>query len=78
MHELLADVVDELLGAATASGSQGGAAAADAWMLVTDIATEPYRDNALGALSNTTSLTVKHLKFGALACLPSYSNPSGC
>lgn len=52
MHELLADVVEDLSGAVAASsngGSQGGAVA-DAWMLVTEIVTEPYRDNAFGEL----------------------------
>jgi hypothetical protein len=56
MHEVLADVVDELLGssAAAATGAEGlgtaseAAAAADAWMLVSELGTQPYRDNALG------------------------------
>ena len=50
MHELLADVVEELLGraAAAAEGGAHASVAADAWTLVTDIVTEPYRDNALG------------------------------
>ena len=48
MHELLADVVEELLGRAAAEGGGHASVAADAWTLVTDIVTEPYRDNALG------------------------------
>ncbi len=50
MHRLFADAIEELLGqaAATAQGSNQPSAAADAWMLVTDIVTEPYRDNAFG------------------------------
>lgn len=53
MHEVVADVVDELIG--TSSGGGGGlaqaseaAAAADAWMLVSELGTQPYRDNATG------------------------------
>ncbi len=51
MHRLFADAIEELLGqaAATAQGGSQPSAAADAWMLVTDIVTEPYRDNAFGA-----------------------------
>ena len=51
MHRLFADAIEELLGqaAATTQGTNQPSAAADAWMLVTDIVTEPYRDNAFGA-----------------------------
>ena len=51
MHRLFADAIEELLGQAAANPSGPGqpSAHADAWMLVTDIVTEPYRDNAFGA-----------------------------
>lgn len=50
LHELLADVVEELLGRAGSAGPVpgGGSITADAWMLVSDMVTEPYRDNAIG------------------------------
>jgi hypothetical protein len=58
MHEVVGDVVDELLGTSgsAANGDSGlamsseAAAAADAWMLVSELGTQPYRDNALGVL----------------------------
>ena len=51
MHQLFADAIEELLGqaAAAAQGASQPSAAVDTWMLVTDIVTEPYRDNAFGA-----------------------------
>lgn len=59
MHEVVADVVEELLGAAGAGAAAGaaaapaseGAAAADAWLLVSELGAQPYRDNSVGAQS---------------------------
>lgn len=57
MHEVVADVVDELLGSSAAGAgsatnglaqASAAAAAADAWMLVSELGTQPYRDNAVG------------------------------
>lgn len=52
LHELLTDVVEDLLGKVsreTQSGIASSAAAtAEAWMMVTSLTTEPCRDNALG------------------------------
>ena len=59
MHEVLADVVEELLGANSAAGGMQApgspvgseaAAAADAWMLVSELGAQPCRDNSMGAL----------------------------
>lgn len=46
MHALLADVVSDLAGAAAAP--ECTAASADAWTMVSSLAAEPARGNALG------------------------------
>lgn len=76
MHEVVADVVDELLGSSGAAGngesglamSSEAAAAADAWMLVSELGTQPYRDNALGALSSAKEVWKQMLRMCGSKC----------
>ncbi len=62
VHEVVAEVVEDLLESpcsrAVAAPGQGGAASdasatADAWMLVSDLGAQPYRENAAGATGVT-------------------------
>lgn len=62
VHEVVAEVVEDLLGSpcskAGAAPGQAGAASdasatADAWMLVSDLGAQPYRENAAGATGVT-------------------------
>ena len=71
-HRLFADAIEELLGQAAAStgGTGQPSANVDAWMLVTDIVTEPYRDNAFGTalrLSNIEQCVKPNLGVAAEA-----------
>ncbi len=49
MHSLLADVVDDILGAASSEASSAAAAERDAWTLIASFSTEVARDNCMGA-----------------------------
>ena len=53
MHSLLVDVVKELLGVADL---EPGSATADAWMMVSALATEPCRSNAAGKFPQIPAL----------------------
>lgn len=65
MHEVVAEVVEELLGSPSSSaGSAPGPGAAsdasstaDAWMLVSDLGAQPYRDNAGGKPDRVLSMS---------------------
>ena len=48
-HALLADACDDVLGSARNEASSAAAAERDAWTLVAQLASNPARDNALGA-----------------------------
>ncbi len=49
MHSLLADVVDDIMGAASNEASSAAAAERDAWTLIASLSTEVARDNCMGA-----------------------------
>lgn len=81
MHEVVADVVEELLGAAgagagapagaAAAPASEGAAAADAWLLVSELGAQPYRDNSVGAQLmklRRTSTSLSSLCFSSKLC----------
>ena len=48
MHSLLADVVDDIVGAASSEANSAAAAERDAWTLIASLSTELARDNCMG------------------------------
>ena len=48
MHSLLADVVDDIVGAASSEANSAAVAERDAWTLIASLSTELARDNCMG------------------------------
>ena len=48
LHSLLADVIADVVGAASKEAASASAAERDAWTLIASLATEPARENCMG------------------------------
>ncbi|KAK9905588.1 hypothetical protein WJX75_002584 [Coccomyxa subellipsoidea] len=57
MHSLLADVVDDIVGAASSEANSAAVAERDAWTLIASLSTELARDNCMGVLDLIDELT---------------------
>ena len=59
LHSLLADVIADVVGAASKEAASATAAERDAWTLIASLAAEPARENCMGGCQ--TSVAAKYL-----------------
>lgn len=57
LHSLLADIVDDILGAASTEANSAAAAERDTWTLIASLSTELARDNCMGLLDLIDEVT---------------------
>ena len=62
LHSLLADVIADVVGAASKEAASATAAERDAWTLIASLATEPARENCMGAAQDPVQLIRRSVK----------------